>query len=307
MKKTCAKSGIKIHYSNNDNITHHNKNDDLSNINLSTLDLNIDNYSYQDLLDLFKISDLSEKTIKLVKKKVLSFHPDKCKLNYDIYLFFSKAYNRLYNIYTSQNNITKSSENNTSYSESYFKDKKILLDKFFSENKNLKSSIEFNNWFNEKFNKHFIKEDDFGYEEWLKSDEGFYKTDKITLSQLNSEIEKHKERVSSIVPHKECQEYSSYDSFSDLKEAYEQSVIPVSQNDYHNTKKFQKLDDYINFRNNCSKNIKPMDAQSSKLYLQKKNKYLEDQFVALSFKNIARTEQNKQQNNLFWANLKLLK
>ena len=91
---SCPKSGIKIHKSDND-CTQNN--------NMSSLDLNIDNYSIDDLYKLFSIKTLDEAAMKESKKIVLKMHPDKSRLDQKYFLFFSSAYKRLYGIYEFQN------------------------------------------------------------------------------------------------------------------------------------------------------------------------------------------------------------
>ena len=66
----------------------------------SNLDLNIDNYSLDDILQLFRLSsDFNEADMKNAKKLVLKMHPDKSRLDAKYFLFFSKAYKVLYSIY----------------------------------------------------------------------------------------------------------------------------------------------------------------------------------------------------------------
>jgi len=108
----CPKSGIKIHKSDND----YNKDPFLKdskltkpvsfqNTTLNSLDLDLDNYSLEDLYHLFNISNghLSEESLKSAKQIVLKMHPDKSRLEPKYFLFFSRAYKRLYSIYDFQN------------------------------------------------------------------------------------------------------------------------------------------------------------------------------------------------------------
>ena len=71
----------------------------------SRLDLNVDNYSRDDLFKLFglKSANLSENVMKECKKLVLKTHPDKSRLDEKYYVFFAKAYNKLKGVYDFQN------------------------------------------------------------------------------------------------------------------------------------------------------------------------------------------------------------
>jgi hypothetical protein len=65
-------------------------------MNCSELDMNIDNYELQDLLDLFHLDyNFNEEDLKKTKKTVLMTHPDKSNLSKEYFLFFSAAYMNL--------------------------------------------------------------------------------------------------------------------------------------------------------------------------------------------------------------------
>ena len=68
---------------------------------MESLDLNIDNYNLPDILSLFNIPTLfNEADLKRAKLAVLKTHPDKCQLPKEYFLFFTKAYRILHQIYT---------------------------------------------------------------------------------------------------------------------------------------------------------------------------------------------------------------
>ncbi len=56
------------------------------------IDLNIDNYELDDILNLFKIDyNFTHEDLKNVKKYVLKTHPDKSKLPKEYFFFFYKS------------------------------------------------------------------------------------------------------------------------------------------------------------------------------------------------------------------------
>ena len=64
---------------------------------MQNLDLNFDNYSLEDILNLFNLSpNFGEFELKNAKKMVLMTHPDKSKLDPEVFLFFSKAYKKVW-------------------------------------------------------------------------------------------------------------------------------------------------------------------------------------------------------------------
>ena len=87
-------------------------NNSYTNANYTTLDLNIDSYSREDIYKLFGIQtvNLNDEIMREAKKIVLKTHPDKSRLDQKYFLFFSKAYKRLYGIYEFQNKSTKKVE-----------------------------------------------------------------------------------------------------------------------------------------------------------------------------------------------------
>ena len=71
---------------------------------MDKLDLEIDNYSLEDLLRLFKLNiDFNKNDLKRAKSIVLNTHPDKSRLPNEYFFFFSKAYKIIYNIYMFKN------------------------------------------------------------------------------------------------------------------------------------------------------------------------------------------------------------
>ena len=71
---------------------------------MESLDLDIDNYNLPDILALFKLPTLfNEDDLKRAKMAVLKTHPDKSQLPKEYFLFFTKAYRIVHQIYTIRN------------------------------------------------------------------------------------------------------------------------------------------------------------------------------------------------------------
>lgn len=71
---------------------------------MESLDLNIDNYNLPDILALFNLPTLfNEADLKRAKLAVLKTHPDKSQLPKEYFLFFTKAYRIIHQIYTIRN------------------------------------------------------------------------------------------------------------------------------------------------------------------------------------------------------------
>ena len=118
---SCHKGGIKIRNSGNtaaanpfENVNPFNNPNEEKNVlpvysktDYDRIDLDIENYSRNDLFNLFGVKNmnLSEDTMKECKKIVLKTHPDKSRLDEKYYIFFANAYNKLKGIYEFQNKI----------------------------------------------------------------------------------------------------------------------------------------------------------------------------------------------------------
>lgn len=291
------------------------------------LDLNLLNYSQTDLYNLFGIESqmLSDDIMRKSKKTVLKTHPDKSGLEPKYFLFFSKAYKRLYSIYEFQNKNTQKIEDNSDYNN---KTNNIFLNKLFEKNTSLKDSKHFNNWFNEQFDKHKLDDEtDTGYADWLKSDEDIAEIKHISQSNMASEIDKRKKHVQSLTTYKGVDtQYAStfggstlmnsnnnYTSgslfndgigYTDLKQAYVESVIPITEDDYAKMPKFNNLEEYKKHRDNV--NTKPLDKETSLKQLFNENKQQEEESVAMAYYYAKQTEKAKQNSQSFWSSIKQL-
>jgi hypothetical protein len=245
------------------------------------LDLDIRNYNLEDITRLFKIPIVfTESDLRTAKLVVLHTHPDKSKLPKEIFLFFTSAYKILYQIFTFRTG--KNRNKKESYSELVAEETvapeedsmKLCVDKV----KQL-SSTEFNKLFNEHYEKCKIQmEEEQGYEEWYRSDDANNADSANSLSswdQRVSEIDKQKQALRtnlSLVSKSEIQcanifgsgenyymlgqgapkEHSSglFSSlqYEDLKKAHTETVIPVTHEDYVNSKKFNNVNELQSFR-----------------------------------------------------------
>ncbi len=161
------------------------------------MDLNIDNYELNDILRLFHIPiAFNADHLKSAKKVVLKMHPDKSNLDKEYFLFFTKAYRIIYQIYTMRHESAQGYGHVKEYSEL------IAPGGCFADRLNSESGgcggcggggggggsnavaqseklsrmtpSEFNTWFNTAFEKYSPHTpDDEGYETWFRgTDDG---------------------------------------------------------------------------------------------------------------------------------------
>jgi hypothetical protein len=234
----------------------------------TNVDLNIDNYGLEDLLRLFQLDvDFSEEDLKRAKRAVLATHPDKCKLPIEHYHFFVKAFNLINGMYEFRH---KSMRKNPSQTISYdiLKDEHALDDVKHNMSR-LTANQKFNEEFNRLFEQHRVVDEStmHGYDDWLRSNDGLDEETVVTNeASLHAKIEAKKRNLKAIIAAQEIQELNSsvlgtalgtnaptsYTSdmgsslqFEDLKQAYTQSVIPVTQEDYLQRPKYRSVEEFV--------------------------------------------------------------
>jgi len=296
------------------------------------LDLNLENYSRIDLYKLFGLKHihLSDDNMRESKKIVLKTHPDKSRLDPKFFLFFSKAYKKLYSMYEFQNRSSNKKMENTEYG--FDDDKLMTLDNFFDKKKELKDPKHFQKWFNEEFEKHKLEDvNEDGYGSWLKSDEGIIDVGQVSKADMNSAFEKQKKQLQSVIVYNGVDELSanvfsgsaligktdnytslggcgggsSGSGYTDLRQAYMESVIPVTEEDYNKMPKFKNVNEYKGHRE-ADKKVVPLNKEESMKQLYKRNKDLEEESAALAYHYAKEAEKAKKNQDSFWSGLKQL-
>ena len=335
----CPKAGIKIHESPNTNNNTNpfsqqsrakGTNVSFHNTTLSELDLNIDNYTLNDLYNLFNIplgNSLDEQSLKNAKQIVLKIHPDKSRLEPKYFIFFSGAYKRLYSIYEFQNKSTNKKE--TDLKKDYYDSSDSdILNMMFETKKELKDPKNFNSWFNSKFEKHKLEDEETnkGYGDWLKSDEGIYaQHDNVTQSNMNEAFERQKKQIQALSVYNgisdtfasfsgggsllgdQSNNFSGSSSglgFTDLRQAHIETIIPITQDDYDNIPKYKNLNEYKSNRDRID--TTPLSKAEAERILLQNNRNLEQESAALAYKYAREAEKAKAKQKSFWSDIKQL-
>lgn len=288
---------------------------------MENFDLDLDNYTLDDLLNLFHIDyNLSENQMKKAKTIALKTHPDKSGLPKEVFLFFSEAYKLLLSIYKYK--YKKEQEvKNVDYKADKNKENTLLLDKL--KDKNPK---EFNRWFNELFEKVKVKDDetDEGYGDWLKSDKDIDNIKVNNASAMANEFEKKKERTAQLTVYngikdmeissgsnlmRERLQIYSTDIFSklpyqDLKKAHTETVVPTTKQDYLSKKKFANVNEYVNHREKTMSKMPSL--QQSKKLIRERNNMNNKTNTQRAYNMLKRDEEIKIANKEWWRHLKQL-
>lgn len=303
------------------------------------VDLNLDNYDLNDILALFKLPEsFTEKQLKDAKKIVLKLHPDKSGLHQDYFLFYSKAYKVLYNVWQFRSKQERDvSRENTVYiaetdTHSDVEGQRQLLKNLFDKNKDLQKASHFNEWFNREFEKAKVDNEDesTGYEEWLRNTEDQGDPERMSMMQMGQAFNKRKEEMcKDLVVHQEIESFyggiggnlgsdlgregGNYDSgfssggltYQDLHKAHTESVIPVSEKDLEGRHIFSSMDEMKQYRNR--QETAPMTVEESKRMLEGKSKKDDENATRRAYKLAKESEEAKKRTDGFWKNLRLLK
>jgi len=287
------------------------------------MDLDIDNYELEDILDLFHLDyNFGKEELKQAKKVALKTHPDKSGLPNEYFIFFSKAYNIIYKIYSFRHKRQKKVVNVEYENDEISEEEQITL---LNKLKKFKTAGEFNDWFNKIFEKVKIKENsNSGYGEWFKSDENINNEKINSMSEMGDAFEKQKKASKALIKHEGIKEMSSMSGYNltgekeetygtnifsklqyeDLKKAHIETVVPVTMEDYNNRKHFDSLDNLKRYRDSTLD--EPLSLSQSKKYLNNLKKQEEIVNTNRAYNLFKKDEQIENSNKQFWSHLKQL-
>ena len=257
---------------------------------MDQLDLDISHYNLEDILNLFNVDiAFGENELKNAKRMVLRTHPDKSKLDSEIFLFFSKAYKILYNIYNfkykNSENLNKEYEKNENLNEESEKNKNII--------KKIQKMENFNKVFNKLFEENKLKDQyqETGYSEWMANIDNEENIEQITsLSQMGEAFKREKMKKKEMVKYNGIQELDSggnnyyelgrqqpesYGSglfsklqYEDVKKAHTENIIPITDED--NKGGYKNISELVKVR--TMQDINPINESKAKQYLEQKEK-----------------------------------
>jgi hypothetical protein len=283
--------------------------------------------------------------MKQAKAMTLKFHPDKSKLDSCYFLFFSRAYKQLHMLYEFQNKTSKPvvAEGSKTYNpndvlgggggERYDEEEEKEREKERKqgqgqeqEQKKFKMSSKM---FNAEFEKYGVNtaEQEIAkeYNEWFASDKGIIHTDKISgsggINAAFMEIKRKKKEENRLIVRGEIEPFSfsamggtplddmelvkkSY--FTDLKEAYSNTVMDASEEDLAEIPTFKNVNAYIQHRDNAMRNVDVLDKQRAEQILQQQQEAEMKKGSELLLRMSNRTNQAEQNNSMFLASLRAI-
>ena len=294
---------------------------------MENIDLNIHNYDLNDLIALFKLPfHFKEEHLKDAKKIVLMTHPDKSRLDKEYFLFFSQAYKYLLKIHQLRQSSTTT---NTDYDkdELWSKEHSVLID---GKIKTM-SQEDYADWFNSTFEKMRLKDDseETGYGDWLKSDDDLVDETVTSTNEMNEYIQNKKKQLRALVVHNDFQDMntsnggqfdlvreipgnygsSMFDKlqFEDVRKAHCESVIPVTEEDFHNRKKYTNIDELNRERTQDMVQNNDRWLSSHESRLKESNSQDEDINIQRAYKLMNQDEMIRENHEKFWSDMKRIK
>jgi hypothetical protein len=298
----------------------------------STHNLNIQSYSFEELLGLFDLKsyDLTVQDMKRAKHKVLMLHPDKSRLSADYFLFYKKAYDVILEFYQNQNRQNQVADEKTIVyqapgSGQMEKQVKKTIDKTMEK----MGGQDFNSKFNELFEKSGVAErPDPRKNEWFGQEgaavfvpEGH----KVSANNLGQTFQQIKERNSGLVRYAGVQEmrmggggaslygddddddgnnggggYVNSDPFSklkfdDLRKVHkDQTVFAVNETDFAKMQRFGSVEEYRQEQNRHS--YDPLEKQRAQGILDERDKVYRQQMMRREYEAKLKTEQMEAKN-----------
>ena len=252
------------------------------------MDLDLDNYSYDDLVRLFKLpSNFSAAQLKAAKKIVFAVHPDKSDLPKEYFLFFLEAYKLLVQTYTAQGNTSFEK-----YEPDEDHEKRKVAEKFTK-------SQDFQGKFNQLFEKTYIKpeEEAHGYGDWLKSNEDLEVSFQARKKDARSIV------VAGVAPLQSSYGSNKTENYASLKNIYtSETVLSVSEEDFQ--EKRQTADELKHAR---SVKIEPMQETEAVQFLARQQERQQEVDSRRAYSMVKQALKHEKKVDQFWSHLLRLK
>jgi len=211
-------------------------------------------YSFQELLNLFEITNannITNEQLKQAKLLVLKTHPDKSRLSPEYFLFYKKAFEIIVEFYNNQQKTTKEvpkTEIKYSNEINNISNGTGNYSKTYKNNEQIEKTIEsmppakFQQTFNELFEKNQMGKKIVNKNDWFSKEDTPDKFSISSVSAINGTFEKIKEKQQGIVLYKGVKELPSV-SGSNLYEDIDDEDDSINEDNgtYIETDPFSKL------------------------------------------------------------------
>lgn len=281
--------------------------------------LNINMYSFKELLDLFKLSykfDMNE--LKRARTMVLKMHPDKSRLPSEYFLFYKKAFDVIIEYFKDTQKV------NTEVPQTEIKYETDTPDKSIAKKVGLTmkemGSEKFQEQFNQLFEKNMVNKRDESVNDWFKTNDPLFQFDEISsTSGLGKAIDMIKEKTAALTKYNGVETMNSsgnmgnelYDDsnngyvccdpfsklkYDDLRKVHkDQTVFAVSERDFNKVTQYSSMDHLQ--RERGAMNLNPIEKEHAEKILAEKEVAMQKSMLAkkhnANLKSMEYAEKNK--------------
>ena len=291
----------------------------------STHNLQIQNYSFDELLGLFDLNSyqISVDDLKRAKKKVLMLHPDKSRLDAKYFLFYKKAFDIIVQFYNDQHKQNKPvTSENSQYNNIEDEHNKATAAKIRTTVQKMGAS-NFHDKFNQLFEQNQMAErPDPERNAWFSQEQALYNIPQGNISSKNmgQAFDTIKQQSSGIIRHQGVQDllsnsgvgssslyggdddgsYVTSDPFSklkfdDLRKVHkDETVFAVSENDFHKMQTYGSVDEFNRARSQYS--YDPMEKANAEKILQERERITREKMMQKEYQAKLQSQQYEEKN-----------
>ena len=281
--------------------------------------LHIHMYSFDEILGLFDLSyEFSIEDLKRAKTKVLSAHPDRSKLSSEYFLFYKKAFEMVVQYYQTNNKQSQSVPNEPILYNSQMDPLNKSSQKQISKNIQKMKPEEFQEKFNDLFEKNMVKKQDIAKNTWFSDENPQYNIDQpVSHTNMNSIMENMKKQNQNLIPYKGVQHlyseggtniyddendtsYATSNPFSklkydDLRKVHkDQTILAVSERDFQNVPKYHSVDQFQRMRG--QQDLSPLQKTQAEKLLLDQERIFKEKMAQKRFDDTLRTQQYEEKN-----------
>ena len=296
---------------------------------MTTHNLNIHMYSFQEILDLFQLpSTFGEQELKRAKMMVLKMHPDKSRLPSEYFLFYKKAFEFVVDYYKESIKTSAEVPKEEIVYEALNIEKQMSR-KIQSTMKEI-GTEQFQNKFNRLFEENMAKKIDESQNAWFKNNDPIYSTESVqNASGIGQAIDQIKEKNAALIKHRgietmvygnrgnslydndteESDEYVTCDPFSklkfdDLRKVHkDQTVFAVGERDFAKMRVYNSTDELQKER---GVSMNPLEkGEAERILFEQENRVKQQMIAKQHAANLRSLEYEKKNRSVLSSFLQL--
>lgn len=296
---------------------------------MTTHNLNIHMYSFQEILDLFQLpSTFGEQELRRAKMMVLKMHPDKSRLPSEYFLFYKKAFEFVVDYYKESIKTSAEVPKEEIVYEALNVEKQMSR-KIQSTMKEI-GTEQFQNKFNRLFEENMAKKIDESQNAWFKNNDPIYSTESVQNSSgIGQAIDQIKEKNAALIKHRgietmvygnrgnslydndteESDEYVTCDPFSklkfdDLRKVHkDQTVFAVGERDFSKMRVYNSTDELQKER---GVSMNPLEkGEAERILFEQENRVKQQMIAKQHAANLRSLEYEKKNRSVLSSFLQL--